>query len=55
MSQSTGVVEGRSKGLRLLQVSQDSLRLTSGKEGRPQGKPEVDRLFEGIALLWEMR
>src|SRR5688572_21732140 len=49
------VVEGRRKGLSLVQVCQDTLQVVSRLERRAQGEPEIDGLLARGALLWQMR
>jgi hypothetical protein len=54
LPQSTRVVEGRSKGLSLVQVCQDTPKVTRRHEHRAQGESKVDGLLVCDTRLWQM-
>jgi hypothetical protein len=49
------VVEGRSEGLSLAQIYQDTPKIAEQAERRAQGEPEVDGLRKCVTRLWQMR
>jgi hypothetical protein len=54
VSQTTRIAQGDSKGLGLLQIGQDTLKVPRWRERRAQGEPEVDGLLAHIVCLWQM-
>src|SRR5260370_23687374 len=49
------IVEGDSKGLGLMQISQDTLKVARRRERRAQGEPETDGLLACGTCLRQMR
>ena len=55
MCQPTRIVEGDSKGLGLMQIGQDTLKVARRREGRAQSEPEIDGLLARVVRLRQMR
>ena len=54
-SQPAWVIKGHRKRFSLAQVGQSTPQVSGRSERRAQGKPEVDGLLTGLALLRQMR